>query len=384
MSYEGGLVVFPSSAAPRPKGAVALATGLLGGALALGVVSVMTPAVGTTAPEPVPVPSVAETVPVGHAGDAMDDPAVWVHPDRPGRSLLLGNDKGGALETYDLDGNRVQRLTNGDFWGNVDVRHQTTIAGVTRDLVGVVSDRLLFFTVEPDARTLRPVTEGGNPIGSAGEGFCLFDNPLSGRVFAFVITRPGVLTQHRLVDVDRDGKLESRSVRSFPVGSETEGCAVDDATGALYVAEEEVALWRYDARPSGGTARREVDGVVKTGGHIAQDAEGVTVVHPPGERGYVIVSAQNAGDPGASYFTVYRAGASNAYVTSFRVVDGQQSDDCDRTDGITATAADLGRSFPRGVFVCQDDDNVDPGTAGNQNLKLVKLPRILALDPRTR
>src|SRR5688500_15183786 len=67
------------------------------------------------------VASDSETVPVLHSGDAMDDPAVWVHPTDKSRSLVLGNDKGGGLETYDLDGSLVQRLAFGDqFWGNVD------------------------------------------------------------------------------------------------------------------------------------------------------------------------------------------------------------------------------------------------------------------------
>ena len=68
-------------------------------------------ATATAAPDPVvPVPSDRETTPVATTGDSMDDPAVWVHPTDPSLSLVLGNNKRGALETYDLDGNRVQRL----------------------------------------------------------------------------------------------------------------------------------------------------------------------------------------------------------------------------------------------------------------------------------
>ena len=71
-----------------------------------------------------PAGSVRETTPVDTTGDAMDDPAVWVHPTDPSRSPAMENDKGGAFETYDLDGTLVQRLSFGYviFWGNVDVR----------------------------------------------------------------------------------------------------------------------------------------------------------------------------------------------------------------------------------------------------------------------
>ena len=62
---------------------------------------------------PVVVAADGETVPVGHTGDAADDPAIWVHPTNPGQSLIIGNDKQGALETYNLDGTRQQRITTG-------------------------------------------------------------------------------------------------------------------------------------------------------------------------------------------------------------------------------------------------------------------------------
>ena len=44
-------------------------------------------------------------------------------------------------------------------------------------------------------------------------------------------------------------------MRTFSVGSEAEGCVADDDTGALYISEENEALWRYSAEPDGGTTR---------------------------------------------------------------------------------------------------------------------------------
>ena len=43
--------------------------------------------------------------------------------------------------------------------------------------------------------------------------------------------------------------------RTLDVGSLSEACVVHDAPGALYVAEEDVAIWRYDLDPSGGASR---------------------------------------------------------------------------------------------------------------------------------
>lgn len=51
-----------------------------------------------------------ETEPVGAAGDAADDLAFWVHPGDPSQSVVIGTDKEGALEVYDMAGKRLQAI----------------------------------------------------------------------------------------------------------------------------------------------------------------------------------------------------------------------------------------------------------------------------------
>ncbi len=333
------------------------------------------------AESPVLVSSNGETAPVFHSGDAMDDPAVWVHPTDPSRSLLMGNDKGGGFETYDLDGTLVQRLSfSTQFWGNVDVRQGVTIGGQTQDIVGVVQRGVRFYHVNPTTRLLSSTTEGSAPIGVNGEGFCLYESPTTNKVYGISITIGGTVNQFELLDADTDGMLESNTVRTFSVGSEAEGCVADDDTGALYISEENEALWRYSAEPNGGTTREAVDVLAGAGGHLVNDVEGVTIVDQGDGAGFVIVSVQNAPDPNSSYMSVYRREAGNEFVNTFRVANGTGSDDCDRTDGITAVTADLGPAFPRGMFVCQDNNNDAPGTTGHQNLKMVRLENVVNLD----
>ena len=161
------------------------------------------------------------------------------------------------------------------------------------------------------------------------------------------------------------------------MGSESEGCVADDTTGALYVSEEDVGLWRYGAEPGAGSARTSLDTVQPTG-HLAADVEGVTLVDLGGTDGYVIVSAQNIAAPQQNYYVVYDR-ATNAYIESVKVVNGASADGCQRTDGITAYAGDLGPSFPQGAFVCQDNSNTTPGGSGNQSFKLVRLEKVVDL-----
>lgn len=342
---------------------------MLAVATVLAVVSAALPAQAAV----VPVGATVETVASQWAGDSVDDPAIWVHPSDPSRSRVIVNNKGGALESYDLTGKLVQRVVEGtSFWGNVDVRQGVTIAGAVRD-VAVVSHNngVVVYTIDRSTGQLSNITDG-TAIAKMGEGLCLYRS--SSALHVFAITRPGVVRQFTLGDTDGDRLVDATASRSFAVGSETEGCVADDATGALYLAQEDVGLFRYGAEPTAGTTRVLVDPVV--GGHAAADIEGVTLVNTGGSGGYIFASDQNVVDWRNSYFTAYQRTGSNAYVTSFRVTATATADDCDRTDGIAAYYGNLGPAFPKGIFVCQDGNNSAPGT-GNQSLKYVPLQNIV-------
>ena len=112
-----------------------------------------------------------------------------------------------------------------------------------------------FYGVDRGTRRLVPANDSVLAPG-LGEGLCLYQSPTSHKVYGFGVTHPGSAQRSsRSLDSDDDGLLETHTVRSFAVGSEAEGCVADDDTGALYVSEENVALWRYSAEPGGGTTR---------------------------------------------------------------------------------------------------------------------------------
>ncbi|MFC6287693.1 phytase [Nocardioides sp. GCM10027113] len=336
----------------------------------------VTVAAGGPPTGPPTVTADVETEPVLSTGDSADDPAIWVHPTDPGQSLVIGNDKGGALEVYDLDGSRIQRITTTtSFWGNVDVRQGVTIGTRTLDLVVGYNSGIRPYEVNPATRALVAVGDGnGNIPTNGGEGLCAYHSAVTGQVHVFVITRPGRVRQYRLHDDDGDGLVEGTQVREFFVGSEAEGCVADDVAGILYVAEEDVGLWRYGAEPGAGATRVLVDAIAP-GGNLAYDVEGVTIADTGSGKGYLMVSAQNGASPNDSYFAVYDR-ESNAYLWSFSVEPGPLADGCERTDGIAAQTGNLGPAFPAGIFVCQDNGNAAPA-AGNQNFKIVALEKVI-------
>jgi 3-phytase len=340
--------------------------------------------VATAAPQPTgDARPIVETTPVANSGDAADDPAIWRDPDDPSRSIVIGNDKGGALEVYDLTGARLQRLTGG-FYGNVDVRSGFATGTGTIDIAVAYRLGIRIYRIDPSSRQLVNVTDASagsitSPIG--GEGICLYRSPFDGRVYVFVNARDGRVAQLALSDADRDGLVEGNVVRQWDVGTEVEGCVADDELGDLYISEEDVGIWRYGAEPSDPTSpasRRSVDRTISAGGHIRPDAEGLTIVYQPGGTGYLIASSQAASDTLNSYLVYERQGY-NAFVREFKVVAGAV-DGCGRTDGIDALATDLGPTFPQGIFICQDNANTTPGNNGNQNFKFVPLESVVSLS----
>jgi myo-inositol-hexaphosphate 3-phosphohydrolase len=326
-----------------------------------------------------------ETTPVGHAGDAADDPAIWRDPVDPSRSVVIGNDKLGALEVYDLSGARIQRLTGG-FYGNVDTRPGFATGTGTVDIAVAYRLGIRVYRIDPSTRQLVNITDttsGSIPSPIDGEGICLYRSPVNGQVYVFVDARNGLVAQLALTDTDGDGLVEGTTVRQWDVGTEVEGCVADDELGSLYISEENVAIWKYGAEPTAPTgtgSRVAIDRTIGAGGHMRPDAEGLTIVYQPGGTGYLIASSQAASDTLNSYL-VYERQGDNAFLREFRIVTATGiADGCGRTDGIDALAANLGPSFPNGIFICQDNNNTTPGPSGNQNFKFVPLERVVGLS----
>jgi 3-phytase len=315
-----------------------------------------------------PVFATIETEPVPSSRDAADDPAIWIHPTDPSRSLVIGTDKKRGLDVYDLSGKRVQSLPDGRM-NNVDLRHGFQLDGTDVAIVAATNrtdQSLALYAVDANGR-LRDVADGKIPTGMADPyGLCMYRNP-GGEYFVFANDADsGAYKQWKLQS--RGSKVGATVVREFSAGSQAEGCAADDANGRLYIAEEDVGLWRYSAEPNGGSERVEVDSVKR--GHLTDDAEGVAVFYGAGSQGYLLVSSQGSND-----YNIYRRDGDNAFIGKFAIVASQQGiDGTSDTDGIDVTSTPLGSNFPHGVFIAQDGDNTAPDAA--QNFKLVPWERI--------
>ncbi len=322
------------------------------------------------------VTATLETPAVQTWGDAADDPAIWVNPRDPAKSAVIATDKNLGLYVYDLDGRLLQTVTDGRM-NNVDVRDGLVVDGRPRTLVAAsnrTDKSIALYWLDPATRRLAragdPVPTGfGDPY-----GLCMYADA-SGH---YVFVNNGGDGLHRQWKITaRGGRAVAEQVREIPVGSQAEGCAADDETGALYIAEENGGFFRYSARPDGGTERREIDRVDGPNG-LKADIEGVEIWAGRDGTGFIVLSNQ-----GADNYAVYRREGDNAFVGIFHVVADPDRgiDGVSETDGLDVVSAPLGAKFPQGLLVVQDGRNLSPRE--RQNFKYVSwrdIAEALGLD----
>ena len=309
-------------------------------------------------------------------GDVADDSAIWVNPSDPARSAVIADNKDpatGGIAVFDMAGKLLQFRQDGQI-GNVDLRQGVSLGGRKVVLVGAnnrSTNTIGFWVLDPATRQLIPVAARDISTLSPNYGFCLYHSPHSGKVYAFVSQADGgQLEQYELFD--NGGRVDATRVRSFDIGSQSEGCVADDELGYLYVGEEEVGIWKYGAEPIAGAARSQVD---RVGGHVVADVEGLTLAYGANGTGYLLASSQ-----GDSAIAVYERTGGNAFVERFSIGGNGGIDAVSNTDGIDATSADAGPGFAHGLLVAHDAAN---SGANASNLKYVPLEQILDLTSRS-
>jgi 3-phytase len=132
----------------------------------------------------------------------------------------------------------------------------------------------------------------------------------------------GDIAQFKLIDKG-NGQIGAELVREFTIPSptaagrspQTEGMVVDQETGSLYIAQEDVGIWKFQAEPDGGTTGKLIDRVRFEGGsHLTDDAEGLTIYYGKNGTGYLLASSQ-----GDSTFVAYTREGNNEYVGNFAI-----------------------------------------------------------------
>jgi len=314
-----------------------------------------------------------ETAPVASFGDAADDPAIWVHPRDPMKSLVIGTDKKLGLYVYDLEGRLLQTLADGRM-NNVDLRDGFSYRGRAQALVAAsnrTDKSIALYLLDPATRRLDRV---GDPVPTGFKdpyGLCMYAAPDGGGHYVIVNNADDGLFRQWRIRAEGE-RIVAELAREFLVGTQSEGCVADDEARRLYVAEEDGGFWRYGADPGDGDERFEIDRIDGPTG-LKGDIEGVAIWHGQAGRGYLVLSNQ-----GADNYAVYRREGDNAYVGTFNIVADPALgiDGVSETDGLEVASAALGPRFPDGLLVVQDGRNLAP--AERQNFKYVSWEDIAA------
>ena len=294
-----------------------------------------------------------------------DDPAIWVNPIDPSKSLVIGTDKdtNGGLYVFDLKGKIIQSKTVKGLKrpNNVDIAYGLILGGKKTD-IAVTTERYthkLRIYALPD---MKPVDNGGIPVfvGETGAefqdlmGIAMYTDP-SGKVYAVVGRKSGpkeggYLWQYLLSD-DGTGKIKADLVRKFGSYSGKKGIeaiAVDNELGFIYYCDEQFGVRKYYADPAKGNQELPLFGQ----GDFAVDNEGIAIYKTKGNKGYILVS-----DQGARQLKVYsrtgKAGASNQHplLTTIKYTANQ-------TDGIDVVSVPLNSDFKHGLLVAMSDDKI--------------------------
>lgn len=317
-------------------------------------------------PQPPVVAVAAETTPVAEAGDAADDPAIWINRRQPQASRILGTNKQAGLEVYDLGGKRLQQLAVGAV-NNVDLRQALQLRDGTLDLAAAShrpTNAVALFAIDPVNGELTALGLWPTELNDI-YGLCMYRSP-AGQGYVIVNDKDGRFVQYRVDGSVRAPELVAQ--RRFAVDGQPEGCVADDLRGRLFVGEEDRGVWTLSAQAQDPAAPQLIHAVGK---ELQADVEGLALYQGP-RHAYLLVSSQ-----GNDSYVVYDAEAPYALRGVFRAGLNAQAgvDGASETDGLELTSAALGPDYPLGLLVVQDGRNRLPPQP--QNFKLLSWASVL-------
>jgi 3-phytase len=290
-----------------------------------------------------------------------DDPAIWINPDDPAKSLILGTDKGGSVFVFDLDGKILpeKTVTGMGRANNIDVAYGFPLGGETID-IALATDRN-----EKKIRAFRlpdmtPIDNGGIEAfeGDTGDrramGIAIYTRPSDNAFFAIVSRKMGpsgaYLWQYLLEDAG-DGTIRATKVRAFGEfvgGKEIEAVAVDNELGYVYYSDETAGVHKYLADPDAPNSDVELAFFGNDG--FAGDQEGISIYKINDGTGYILVSDQQA-----NTFRVYRREGEQGDPQNHQLIKVVKVS-TNESDGSDVTNVPVDDRFPSGLLVAMSDD----------------------------
>jgi 3-phytase len=291
-----------------------------------------------------------------------DDPAIWLNPEDPSQSLIIGTDKDidGALYVFDLKGKIVadKVVRNLKRPNNVDIAYGLMINGKATDIAVVTereANKIRIFSL-PD---MKAIDNGGIEVFTgeteqAPMGISMYTRPSDKAIFAVVGRKSGpaegYLWQYRLSD-GGNGNVSAEVVRKFGRYSgkkEIESIAVDNENGYIYYSDEQVGVRKYHADPEMGN--NELALIPNIG--VTEDNEGISIYKTGEKTGYILVS-----DQGAGKFQIFPREGSATNPHEHKMIKSVKVTAL-KSDGSEVTNVALNDQFKKGLFVAMSEGKV--------------------------
>ncbi|MCR9155150.1 MAG: phytase [Bacteroidetes bacterium] len=279
-----------------------------------------------------------------------DDPAIWVNPNDPGKSLIIGTDKGdenGGLFVFNLEGKLIDSLSVYPLLrpNNVDVEYgfkwDTSLIDIAV-CTERITNKIRVFRL-PD---MEAIDNGGIPVFADQQqaspmGISLYKDS-AGAIHAIVSRKEGPsdgYLQMLKLAYDSIGSVKAGASTYFGKFSgkkEIESLFVDDAKAELYYSDENFGVRKYDLK-----TLKEIS--VFGQGDFKEDNEGISLAKD--SSAYLLISDQ-------------QANAFNVYSHSANKLIGKFGVEALESDGSESYIGYLNEQFPEGIFVAMSEGAV--------------------------
>ncbi len=300
----------------------------------------------------------AKTQDVSTQGDSADDSAIYINEVDAKKSLIIGTNKQAGLIVYDLDGEKLQEFPDGEL-NNVDIRYDFSWLGKNVALIAASNrsyNTIEFYYVD-HSQKVQKLEAGTHEAGLEVYGLCMYKDKIKNEYYVFVNSKNGEVIQWK-IEANDDSKFYLTKARELKLATQTEGCVADDEHNKLYISEETVGIWQYEATPESILEPVLIDSV-SLNGNLVADVEGLAIYNANNKDGYLLASSQ-----GESAFNVYSR-KTLKFIGKFQV--NYKGKKIQNTDGIAVSSNYLGHKYPFGIIVVQDGNK----TNEYQNFKMV-------------
>ncbi|MCH6233126.1 phytase [Cognataquiflexum rubidum] len=292
-----------------------------------------------------------------------DDPAIWVNPTDPSKSLIIGTDKDadGALYVFDLSGKKIDSLIVRGLQrpNNVDVAYGLKMGDSFVDFAVTgerMTSKLRFYSL-PD---MKEIQVGGVEVyqGETAEmyrdlmGVAVYHDKSNGKHYVIAGRKTGptdgtYLWQYEIKGSETGITLELvRKFGNYSGKKEIEAIAVDNELGFIYYSDEGVGVRKYYADPAKGN---EELALFATEG-FNQDHEGISIYKLDDTTGYILVSDQEV-----NQFHVFPREGAPANPHQHNLITIIKTSTVS-SDGSEVTSLPLNSTFTKGLFVAMSDD----------------------------